>query len=150
VASSVAPSVAPARDRACAFVRRGDSVLMVRHRHDGRDYWTLPGGAIESDETTADAAVRELAEETGLDGVAGAVLYRRRYLSGGRAVDETCHRVDVATFAAVLGSDPEDTGSDPMLVAVGWHPLASLREDLQVGLIGGLFPASNPTKEARQ
>jgi 8-oxo-dGTP diphosphatase len=127
--------VAPARDRACAFVRRGDDVLMVRHRHDGRDYWTLPGGAIEPGENTAEAAVRELAEETGLVGVAGGVLYRRNYRSGGGEVHETCHRVDVAVGPAVLGSDPENTGVDPMLVAVGWWPIGSLRDDLQVGLI---------------
>ena len=108
---------------------------MVRHRHDGRDYWTLPGGAIEPGETTAEAAVRELAEETGLDGVPGDVLYRRSYLSGGSRVEETCHRVNVASDEAILGSDPEDTGVDPMLVAVAWHPIASLTEDMQVGLI---------------
>jgi 8-oxo-dGTP pyrophosphatase MutT (NUDIX family) len=124
-----------ARDRACAFVRRDDLVLMVRHRHDRRDYWTLPGGAIESGETTAEAAARELAEETGLDGVPGAVLYRRSYLSTDGRVEETCHRVDVAAGQAVLGLDPEDTGVDPMLVAVGWHSIATLHDDLQVGLV---------------
>ena len=39
-------------------------VLLVRTRDDG--IWTTPGGAIELDETPADAVVREVWEETGL------------------------------------------------------------------------------------
>jgi 8-oxo-dGTP pyrophosphatase MutT (NUDIX family) len=54
--------MAPDANRACAAVLRGSSILMVHHVHDGRDYWTLPGGGVE---TAAEAAVRELMEETG-------------------------------------------------------------------------------------
>ena len=39
-------------------------VLLVRHV-EGND-WTTPGGMVESYETPADAAVREMWEETGL------------------------------------------------------------------------------------
>ncbi len=39
-------------------------VLLARHREGGR--WVAPGGAIEPDERPADAAVREVWEETGL------------------------------------------------------------------------------------
>ena len=40
-------------------------VLLVRQRADG--LWSTPGGAIEPDETPADAVVREVREETGLE-----------------------------------------------------------------------------------
>lgn len=39
-------------------------VLLVRHSEGG--VWLLPGGAIEPAEVPADAAVREMFEETGL------------------------------------------------------------------------------------
>lgn len=39
-------------------------VLLVQQRDDQR--WSTPGGAIEPDETPADAVVREVWEETGL------------------------------------------------------------------------------------
>lgn len=39
-------------------------VLLVRHSEGG--VWLLPGGAIEPAEVPADAAVREMVEETGL------------------------------------------------------------------------------------
>ncbi|MFA9429113.1 NUDIX domain-containing protein [Egicoccus sp. AB-alg2] len=43
----------------------GDRLLLVRHADGGRQ-WGLPGGAVEPDEHPADAAVREVHEETGL------------------------------------------------------------------------------------
>lgn len=39
--------------------------LLLLHHADG-DHWAPPGGAIEPDESPADAAVRECFEETGL------------------------------------------------------------------------------------
>jgi 8-oxo-dGTP pyrophosphatase MutT (NUDIX family) len=47
------------------IVRDAESrVLLVQQRDDGT--WSTPGGAIEMDETPADAVVREVWEETGL------------------------------------------------------------------------------------
>ena len=64
-----------------------DRVLLVRHVK-GND-WTTPGGMIEPYETPADAAVREMWEETGLHvalthilGVFGGVLCSGTYSNG--------------------------------------------------------------------
>lgn len=54
------------RQRACGIVIKDNHLLMVRHVHDSRDYWTFPGGGIESGETVLQAAQREVLEETGI------------------------------------------------------------------------------------
>ncbi|WP_055110141.1 NUDIX hydrolase [Paenibacillus ihumii] len=43
----------------------GTKILMVKN--SGRNAWTLPGGAVEPNETLEMAAIREAKEETGLD-----------------------------------------------------------------------------------
>nr|MDT0659262.1 NUDIX hydrolase [Micromonospora sp. DSM 115978] len=61
--------------------RMGSGVLL--RDDDGRillvepvykDYWELPGGAVEADESPYDAAVRELKEELGLTIMPGRLL----------------------------------------------------------------------------
>lgn len=51
-----------------AIVERSGSVLLVKLSYGPREgHWTLPGGLMEGDETPEEAAVREIAEETGFD-----------------------------------------------------------------------------------
>ncbi len=52
---------------ASAVVWRGEKVLLVRRgQPPGKDFWSLPGGKIESGETPEAAATREVLEETEL------------------------------------------------------------------------------------
>ena len=87
-------------------------VLFVKHRYEeeGRDIWMLPGGAIEEGETSSDAVIREVLEETGLIVSVGRLLWH---------VEEAGERGQrfVNFFTAnIIGGRPE-LGEDPELGA---------------------------------
>ena len=56
-------------------VLKGESVLLIRRGRPPRlGEWSLPGGAQQLGETVAEAAIREIREETGLEIAAPELL----------------------------------------------------------------------------
>ena len=76
------------------FDEAGD-VLLIRFvvPRDGGEFvfWALPGGEIEAEETEAEAAVREVREELGLELVVTGPVYcdRNEFLHQGEMQDNT-------------------------------------------------------------
>jgi 8-oxo-dGTP diphosphatase len=116
------------RRRAAAVIVRDGRVLMVRERslgpsgrHDGLEYWTLPGGGIADGETAEEAVRREVEEEVGLTPLTTRYLIDVPYPSGVTA----CFAVTVADGTPRVGKD--DLPCDcPSLVSVDWVPLPAV------------------------
>lgn len=82
-----------------AVVRDAEGrLLLIRRGHPPAEgMWSLPGGRIEPGETAAEAAAREVLEETGLEVEIGQVLITAVIWGGGFRVQD---------FAAtVIGGD---------------------------------------------
>jgi 8-oxo-dGTP diphosphatase len=55
------------RSRAAAIIIRDQAVLLIHRRKPGKDFYILPGGGVELDESNVEACIREVKEETGFD-----------------------------------------------------------------------------------
>ena len=108
---------------------------MVRHQHNGRSYWTLPGGGLKEDESLEQAAIREVREETALDVEVVKFLFEEPYEYG----ISYCFLVSVDNGAEPrLGNDPEEKDLNfdlAMLQEIDWHSLESMQNDQQVSKV---------------
>ncbi len=119
--------------RVCAAIVRDGAILMVRHEHDGRGYWTLPGGAVEPGETPEQALVREVREEACVDARVGARLFEDAV--GERGLD-VCFGASIDPHVEPrLGHDPELPSEAQVLKAVAWLPFAEVADDVQVSRV---------------
>lgn len=106
-ASEIAPKAAVS---ACLF--RGSSVLLVeRGKPPYTGLWSPPGGSIEAGETAAEAALREVAEETGLSGRLHGVCGVNDVILRDDADRLTGHYV-ILVFAGTAGDGEPVAASD--------------------------------------
>ena len=108
-----------------AVVLEDDHLLLVKRANPpAAGSWSVPGGRVEWGETLAEAVVRELAEETGLEGACGelvgwAQLISRRHHAV--VFDFRVHLMEMGD--PVAGDDAADARWVP-LEDVGDWPLA--------------------------
>jgi 8-oxo-dGTP pyrophosphatase MutT (NUDIX family) len=102
------------------------AALIGRLDRRGRLRWSLPKGHVEAGETNEDAAVREVAEETGITGrvVAPLGTIDFWFVADGRRVHKTVHHF------LLLASGGELSDEDIEVEEVEWVPLGQLAERL--------------------
>lgn len=104
-------------------------LLLIRRGHGpAQGEWSVPGGRVEAGELLAEAVVRELAEETGLEGVCGELI------GWVERVGDGYHFVILDFAVTLLDPEAEPVAGDDAQEAA-WVPLRELA-DLQ--LVEGL------------
>ena len=91
-------------------------ILMVKQSHEGKDIWMVPGGGIEAGENAAEAAIREVLEETGLEIRISRLLWHVEEVSekrGQRFVNFFLGEIIGGQLG--LGMDPEFDGQSQVL-----------------------------------
>jgi 8-oxo-dGTP pyrophosphatase MutT (NUDIX family) len=98
------------------------AALIGRIDRRGRMLWSLPKGHIELGETAEQTAVREVAEETGIQGSVLAALGRIDYwfVTDGRRVHKTVHHY------LMRCSGGELSDNDVEVAEVAWVPIPEL------------------------
>lgn len=136
------------RRRAAAVIIHDGRVLMVRERgvgatgrHDGQEYWTLPGGGIEPDETPEQAVIREVAEEVGLTALSARYLYDAPHPAGWTA----CYSVRVKDGEPRLGIDDDLHCDCPRMVGLDWVSLPRIPSATSPLIIPTLLMGTLPT-----
>lgn len=107
-------------------IETGRAAVIGRLDRRGRMLWSLPKGHIEVGETAEQAAVREVAEETGITAAVVAVLGSIDYwfVADNRRVHKTVHHF----LLRAQGGELSD--ADLEVTAVAWVPLPALQKQL--------------------
>ena len=64
------------KNRATAIIFRNGKLLLIHRQKPGRDFFVLPGGGVNFEESFEEACIREVREETGLDVLALRLVSR--------------------------------------------------------------------------
>jgi 8-oxo-dGTP diphosphatase len=105
-----------------------ERLLLVRRGHGpAAGEWSVPGGRVEAGETLAEAVLREVAEETGLEGMCDELI------GWVERIDDDHHFVILDFRVSVL--DPGDPVAGSDAVEAAWVPLEEVAE---LNLVDGL------------
>lgn len=123
------------RDRSQSMVIRGKRILLVEHQLFGRDFFNLPGGGIEENETPEEAALRELEEECQVKGT----LIRPLTVEFKPDLESRVYTflVEIPEDAVPQkGIDPELPANEQSIVDVKWMRLDEIAERDRAYLFG--------------
>lgn len=105
-----------------------DRLLLVRRGHGpAAGEWSVPGGRVERGETLAEAVLREVAEETGLEGMCDELI------GWVERIDDDHHFVILDFRVSVL--DPADPVAGSDAAEAAWVPLPDVTD---LNLVDGL------------
>ncbi|MEY2569311.1 MAG: 8-oxo-dGTP diphosphatase [Actinomycetota bacterium] len=117
----------PLRPEVCVGVIAVDAdrlLLIRRGRGAAQGEWSVPGGRVEGGETLAEAVVRELLEETGLEGVCND------FVGWVERIEDDRHYVILDFHVDVLEPREPVAGDDAAEAA--WVPLSEVADLLLV------------------
>lgn len=116
---------------ATALVRRGNEILLVASRYPNHPepLWNLPGGRQQPGELLVQTALRELHEETGLQGTVQELCYVSE------SYDDDTHFIN-ATFAVNAQGEPGlPLIEGDHVVEAAWVPIETLAQRLRIAVV---------------
>jgi 8-oxo-dGTP diphosphatase len=105
------------------IINQNQEILLVKHRKKDKEYWVLPGGHLDYGETIAECALRELKEETSLDGQFERIVF----ISESLAPDGSRHIINIFALIKVIGGQIQIGSDEDILCEVAYKPLSELQ-----------------------
>jgi 8-oxo-dGTP diphosphatase len=127
------------KNRATAIIIRNGKLLLIHRQKKGREFYVLPGGGVDLEESFEEACIREVKEETGLDTLGLRLV--SRYITLEK--EENYYLTEVTPGEPVLGGaeairqSPDDTYSfvwaeAAQLESLSLQPAAARRICLEI------------------
>ncbi|MGG2091692.1 NUDIX hydrolase [Bacillus sp. S13(2024)] len=108
-----------------AFIQDDDgNILIVKNIKGDSFYWSLPGGAVEGEETLEQAVIREVKEETGFNIVVTGLSSVREVF-----FEERGHHALIITFhTKIIDGEININDPDHDIVEVRWANSETVKE----------------------
>ena len=110
------------KNRATAIIIRNGKLLLIHRQKPGRDFYVLPGGGVNLEESFEEACIREVKEETGLDVLALHLVSRYITLEN----EENYYFTNVTPGEPVLGGAEAERQSPADSYTFLWVEAAQL------------------------
>jgi len=108
----------------------GNLLLVRRGNEPGRGTWSVPGGRVEPGETIQEAVVRELREETGIEGVCTGLIGVAESIGDHHHHVILDYAVEVLPSDAIAASDALEARWVPLHEVAEYHLVEGLAEFL--------------------
>ena len=117
------------RVRVCGFLISEGRFLMVKHLGLGAEgyLWSPPGGGVDFGEALTTAVEREFLEETGLNVVAGDMLFISEFVEAPLHAIEIFFEVKLLNGTLKSGIDPEHPVDQQIIEQVAYMSLEEIK-----------------------
>ena len=113
-----------------AIIVNKEKILLIHRFKNGKEYYVLPGGAIEPNESPETAAIREVKEETNLDLELGPLLSKSNEIVKGEERVGYYFLANKFSGELKLGGPEFERQSENNIYLLEWFPLAQLNNIL--------------------
>jgi len=121
----------PVRTSAKAIIIKDEHLLVMKHKQSSDEYYILPGGGVNHNESLETALKRECLEEVGAEILVQDIVFVRDYIADNHEFakqDPGFHQVEIMFQCEILNSKTlhEQTEPDKTQIGVEWVSLKNL------------------------